>query len=772
MNKSKPTFPAKLLLCICAPYTAGICIYALFHPPIAVVLTIFILGLAFIKFKKLPYFLTALIVCASFSIGIVHFSAKEFSDRKFINQYAGRYLTISGKITDISFTDNNFQSITVDAHTLTCLDVTEKVDFSANIFTDCEKSFSIGDKVVFSDIFVPSKKASVHSFDAEKYLKSKGVFASFNPSTNHISVTDNSPDFLTKLRLFSLNLSSKLKNLVGGDQGGVASAITLGDSSGLSDRLSNLFRRCGVSHVVAVSGMHLSILIGFFFFLAARSRLHYKIRNILGIILVLLYMLLTGMSPSVTRAGIMIICVLSAAVLDRKEDAPTSFFLSAAIILAFNPYTIFSASFLLSYLALGGIILLSGHLSRIIGKLSFLPDFISTIAASSIAAWLFTLPVLAIMFGGISLVSLPANILILPFIQLIFGLSLTTLALSFIIPPLAPIVGFLIHFLIKTIVTCSEVIAAIPGSYVNLPQPGIIDIAAFIVFSLAVYLLVRGRKISKPMFAAICLAVCYTTFSFTYSATTWSVTYLDIGQGDCILIKAPGYKHYLIDTGPHSGTTISALRSCGVNRLEAIFLSHADKDHTGALSDILSQIPTGKVILPNRNIREKEVTTLVSLALSAGTDVEFSHRLCNYNFDGISVHTLWPRHSAAYGDENKNSLVMSVNIKGNKFLFTGDIDSGAENDIIKSGTYIDADVLKAAHHGSDSSSSDLFLQKVSPEYAVICAGNGNPYGHPHDDTLLRLENAGSQILRTDKMGDIKFTIDLFGNMRVHYETNR
>ena len=151
--------------------------------------------------------------------------------------------------------------------------------------------------------------------------------------------------------------------------------------------------------------------------------------------------------------------------------------------------------------------------------------------------------------------------------------------------------------------------------------------------------------------------------------------------------------------------------------------------------------------------------------------MEFARQQYKYDFSGMVADILWPaRTGYGSGDENSNSLVMSVDIKDNKFLFTGDIDSGAENDIIKSGADVDADVLKSAHHGSGDSSSDSFLLKVSPEFAVICVGNGNPYGHPHEEMLARLENSGSKVLRTDQMGDIKFTIDLFGNMRVDYET--
>ena len=509
--------------------------------------------------------------------------------------------------------------------------------------------------------------------------------------------------------------------------------------------------------------MHLSILIGFFFLLAGKTRLHYKIRNIFGIVTVVLYMAFTGFTPSVTRAGIMLICTLFAAVFDRKEDMPTNFFLSAAIILLLNPYTVLSASFLLSYTSLAGILIFTKPINEKLPR--FIPGKIKITIAATLSAWIFTFPVLAYMFNGISTLSVITNILVVPLVSIVFITSALTL-----LPGAGTVFAFIPKVLINVILFCGRMVAKIPFSYVSVSSPNVITFLCFSVLVISLYMFLTGRKMGKFGKVTLCVVLCVFVLSSAFSYLTYSVTFFDIGQADCALIKAAG-QTCLVDTGRDGDTTLSAIRSQGINKLDLIFISHYDSDHCGGLEKILKNIPTDTVVLPRYDMMGEKSTEICELATNSGADVEFANSFYDYHFAGISADILSPAVNFLPADENSGSMVISMNIRDNKFLFTGDIDSVAENVIISSRSPLDADVLKVPHHGSRNSSSDEFLKKVSADYSVISAGRDNSYGHPHDETLGRLRNSGTKILRTDMNGDIKFTIDLFGNMRAHYEAD-
>ncbi len=757
---------SRILCFICTTYILGISLCALLSPSIIVVtITVFVFA-TIALLVKLPHRSLIVLTCISFLIGTAQFYFVQQKSEVFCDRYVGRYVTVSGQIKRLSSTNSGKQSITLSANSISALGKTENRQLYFLLYTDYEKAFSVGEKITFSSIFKQPNKSSSHDFDFELYMHAKNISGSFFISSDKIQTSVGTPTLYDKLRLLSASLAKKVRENIGGEEGAVASAILLGDKSGFTDELTDIFTKSGISHIVAVSGMHLSILMAFFFLLAGKTRLHYKIRNIFGIVIVLLYMTLTGFTPSVTRAGIMLICTLFAAAIDRKEDIPTSFCMSAALILALNPYTIYSASFLLSYTALGGILIFSSPISGNLPR--FIPGKINLIIAGSLSAIIFTFPVLAYMFNGISTLSLITNIIVIPLVSVIFISSLAAF-----LPGMAGVIfGLIPKVLIKIILLTARFVTKIPFSYISVKDPSLLTLLCFAVFVLFLYMFLTYRKIGKKGMLVFYATVLISLISFAIPRLTHSVTFFDIGQGDCALINTPCGKTCLVDTGPDGDVALATLRSAGINKIDIIFISHADADHSGALESIVKNFPTHKIVLPRYDIFGESVTKISEIATSAGADVEFADSFTTYNFDGIFAAILSPARNIIYFDENSGSLVINFIIKNHKFLFAGDIDSQTESVIINSRKYVDADVLKVSHHGSKDSSSEYFLNCVSADYSIISAGRDNHYGHPHDETLLRLNNSGTKILRTDLHGDIKFTIDLFGNMRVHYEADR
>lgn len=768
MQNIKNAFAGRTLCIACAAFTAGIALRAfsiISLSVLAVTLTAFLLA---VTFKKLPNLFIIFIVCASLLAGFSHLNFTKLKIEHFSDEFSGRYLTVSGKITEVSTSSDKRQVLVIESDSFSCLGKNYKNDFSCLVYTDFDKTFSIGDNITFSDIFSPVRKNSIHTYDYELYLHTKNISTLFNLSSEKITLIDNHHTFLNEVQIFSKNTADRIRSLIGGDEGHVASAITLGDKSGFSDNLRDIFSKSGISHIVAVSGMHMSIIVVFLFLLMSKLRVNYKIRNIVTLVFVIIYMALTGFSPSVTRAGIMAIFMLVSAIVDSKYDALTALFFSAALLLIANPYLICSASFLLSYLAFLGLLVLAGPIKNRI-TVGFIPDFLKQILASSIAATVFTLPATVLIFGSISTYSLFTNLIILPFVSIIFGAVIIALILSLIYGPAGILFGFIAKLLIKTLLTVASGISLLPYSYINIKTPSVFDIICYAVIIFILYLMLTGRKPGLPGHCTLAVIACYFVVSITLSSLTYSVTFFDVGQGDCALIKTPGNHNFLIDTGPSGSTTMSALKSAGVNKLDAVFISHTDSDHSGALGEILENIPVVKVVFPHYNITSEEMENLKSISVKNGASVDFISRYHSYNLHGIPVDVVWPSpNQNTVSDENDSSLVLSLDLKGTNFLFTGDTGISAEELILKTNEIIDCDVLKVAHHGSDTSTSEKFLKKVSPQYSVISAGKYNSYGHPHADTLSRLENVGSTVLRTDISGDIIFSTDLFGNTYLSY----
>lgn len=768
MQIKKNVFTGRILCIFCAAFVAGIALCAFF----SVSFTIMVVTLAAFLFaatvKKLPGLFIVFTVCIFIFAGFAHFHYTKLADKNFSDHFSGRHLTISGKVTDISYTEDGRQGLVISVKSFNCLGEDYDKNFLTILYTDKEKTFDIGDNITFSDIFSPIKKNSVHSYDYELYLHTKNISTLFNLDSEYIDILDNSLNFSDRIKIFSKNIADKIRTLIGNEEGEVATAITLGDKTGFSDKLKTIFAKSGISHIVAVSGMHMSILIGFLFLILSKSRIHYKLRNIITTICVLGYMTLTGFSPSVTRAGIMAIFMLVSAIIDSKYDPLTALFFSAALILVFNPYSICSASFLLSFLAFLGILVFATPVKNKITA-RFIPDFIKHILSSSIAATIFTLPAIILIFGSVSTYSLLANLLIIPFVSIIFVAVIISLVLSLFFYPAGMILGFVAKILIKTLITVASGISRLPYSYINIKTPSFFDLICYAIIIILLYLALNGRRTGFTGHLILSAIACYFVICCTISALTYSVTFLDVGQGDSALVKSPGNHYFLIDTGPNGDVTMTALKSAGVNKLDIIFISHCDNDHSGALSDILENIPVKKVVLPNYNINSDEMANLVSLSLKNGANVDFASRYYSYNLAGISANALWPDCANYYvSGENDNSLVLSLDLKGTRFLFTGDIGNISEETILRTGQIINSDILKVAHHGSNDSGLSEFLEAVSADYSVISVGKYNTYGHPHEDLLMRLEDSGTTVLRTDLMGDIKFNADLFGNVRVSY----
>jgi competence protein ComEC len=232
-----------------------------------------------------------------------------------------------------------------------------------------------------------------------------------------------------------------------------------------------------------------------------------------------------------------------------------------------------------------------------------------------------------------------------------------------------------------------------------------------------------------------------------------TVHYIDVGQADCALLECEG-EYILIDGGnaEDSSLVVSYLQKQGVEELKAVICSHAHEDHVGGLPGVLAVYPTDAVYAPTRTYSSNCFDDFVYYTDQQGLSITIPEVGDTISFGGATAHVLGPVKQ--YADPNNTSIVLKITYGATSFLFTGDMETSAETDLLDSGTDVQADVLKVGHHGSSTSTGYRFLREVAPKYAIISCGTGNSYGHPHDAPLSRLRDAEVSVYRTDKMGHI------------------
>ena len=239
----------------------------------------------------------------------------------------------------------------------------------------------------------------------------------------------------------------------------------------------------------------------------------------------------------------------------------------------------------------------------------------------------------------------------------------------------------------------------------------------------------------------------------TDSTDVFTVHYIDVGQADSILLERSG-EYMLIDGGnaEDGDLVVDYLLNAGVQELEAVVATHAHEDHAGGLADVLKTFPTAAVYAPTRTYSSNCFDQFIYYADQQDLTVQIPQPGDRIPFGDVTVTVLGPVES--YSDTNNTSIVLLAQFKENRFLFTGDMETRAETDLLDLGTDVKADVLKVGHHGSETSTGYRFLREVDPTYAVISVGEGNSYGHPHEAPLSRLEDAEVTVYRTDKLGTI------------------
>ena len=576
------------------------------------------------------------------------------------------------------------------------------------------------------------------------YRRSDGILLCLY-ATEQMSVTKGEMPFPQKLQQ---RICEKIDRLYTGQTAALVKALLTGKRHEISYETSNELSVCGLSHAVAVSGMHVSILITLVGLLCGYQP---KLMSVIGIPVVILFMLMTGASASVCRAAAMQILMLLSPIMRRERDGLTALGAAAIILLAENPWCIASVSFQLSFAAVAGLMLFSDPMQKRMmawrkhpGKLFH--AVVSGISAT-VGATVLTLPLMMFYFGTVSIVAPVMNLLVLWAVTGVFSLGLA----SCFFAPFAWPAALLCRYLLSA----AKFAASFPFAAAYEQNMPLLVWAVAAYLCLAACLLFRRLPVRWMLCAlGVGFAVCVLTSHLQFASRPWRLTVLDVEQGQCLLLRVEDYIA-VIDCGgsdPEDAgeQAARALHSAGVTHADALILTHYDEDHSGGAAQFLSRVKTKTVYLPASRQEQAFAEKISSLT----EQIHFVKTLVEITVPGGKL-TLFPPVS----EENDNNAGLCILATAGEcdILITGDLNARAERALLAAWELPKVDILVAGHHGAQTSTSWELLRRVRPEKVAISVGEDNPYGHPHPQTLWRISYVGAKIFRTDEMGSIVFT---------------
>lgn len=601
------------------------------------------------------------------------------------------------------------------------------------------------------------------------YEQSRGVFLTGSASACSRS---RRPDRIP-LRFLPQEVARRWKASIAAhfpdDVSGFLSALVTGDKRGLPDGLYAAFRRAGLAHVVAVSGLHVGFLTGLLTTLLGRRR---RFSAAAGMALVFFFAAAAGNSPSVLRAAFLEVFLLLAPLLNREADKPTALSAVLLLLLLQCPYAAAGVGLQLSFGAVAGIYLITGPLytrwTAVLpkGAGGLRPLFRAAGAlvfgslSTTLGALLFTTPLTAWYFRSVSLAGPLTNLLTLWAVSETFLGGLITAVAGPVFPALSSLLGQLVAWPARWILWAARAIARQPLASLSLTT---VYLAGWFVLAYAVLLLplfFKGRV--RP---AIPVGVTAVTLCAALLMSTWpafharlTVTVLDVGQGSSTLFFSRN-RAVLVDCGGNSADdpgdlAADALQSLGLSRLDVLVLTHFHADHAGGVPELLARVDVSLLLLPDAEPEDPLRQEISALAERAGSEVRFLSDDLLFSFGDASMTVYAPLGDGGANEEGLSALCTAGDFD---VLVTGDMNDVVERRLVKYKDLPNIELLVAGHHGSKNATSEELLLAVRPEAAVISSGS-NRYGHPAPETLERLGAAGCDIYRTDGMGNITFTI--------------
>jgi len=538
-----------------------------------------------------------------------------------------------------------------------------------------------------------------------------------------------------------------------GERQAVLAGIVLGEDEGLTDELQEEFKASGLYHLLAVSGQNITFLalgvLGLGWLLGI-PRLQ---AEVVAIATIVAYVLAVGWQPSVVRAGVAGGLASLAWLLSRPRDRWHFLALGAAVLLVWTPASLLEPGFQLSFAAVGSIFLLMPRLRAALEGYPMTGWLRDTLAVST-ACGAATAPILWFQFGSVPVYSLPANVLVTLAIPPLLGIALVGSLLQPLVPSAALALAWLNGWLAAYVAACAGAIGGLPFAQIGSGAAVCVLLGApLLVFALQ---RLPARRRAAALACAAALVPALLAWQLAPDArlpppTGLRITFLDVGQGDAVLLQVPGGA-VLVDQGPPEANVAQQLRGLGVRRLSALVLTHPQRDHIGGAEDVLRRLAVDQVLDPGLALSGPELRAALAVAEDRGVPVVTARAGAGFRLGRLRLRVLWPdREGTAGTDPNRLAIVLLATYGEVDALLTAD----AETDVTARLLARPVEILKVAHHGSADPGLATELRELRPAIAVISCGRDNDYGHPTASTLSALRaSPGLAVYRTDEDGRV------------------
>ncbi len=634
----------------------------------------------------------------------------------------------------------------------------------------------------------PETPPEFDTFSYKEYLARRGIHSLVNRPRITVLAQGQGNPFYHAIYAFKARSQATINRLIPEPASALLTGILLGNDKGLPPDLADDFRTTGMTHIIAISGFNIAILMGVLISIS-QPLLQRRGAAVFAAVGIAAYTLLVGADPSVVRAAIMGgIYLLANRWLGRANFAYASLFVAAFLMTLFNPFSLWDVGFQLSFGATLGLMLYAEPFTRWTRRqlLRWLPrqtvrrvmGLLSDAVLVTLAAQVLTLPLMMAYFRQFSLVSFVANALILPAqpgVMIWGGLATLSGMVSTAVGQLFGWVAWL--FLTYTIVLV-RALASLPGAAVAVDiGPGAV-IAIYALIAAVTWLARQPPEARRAWQAAkwvrrvpraltygsgVVAALLVVGWGMTQPDGRLHVTFFDVGQGDAIFIQSPGGRQILVDGGQYPSVLNDQLgrqMPFWDREIDIVVATHPDADHVSGLEGVFGRYRVGLLITDGSELGESPIYDAVLLAARAqGTP---THRALAGEVidlgDGARLELLHP-DTVPMADRNENSVSLRLVYGDFSLLLTGDVEENGEKLMLANGRVPRSLVFKAGHHGSRTSSTLPFLQAVQPQIIVISAGVDNRFGHPHAEVLERAQAVGAIVLRTDELGPIQVTTD-------------
>ena len=631
-------------------------------------------------------------------------------------------------------------------------------------------AFNIGDIIEISgSLRIPFKSTNPSQFDYGSYLKNFNIYSVLyvNDEDTYKIISEKQPakwEFMNRLNKMRTDILKVHSKYLKSPNLEILGGIVFGDDAvPPPEYIKKSFVNSGLLHILAASGMNVGFIFAFWVFMLKRLKIPYRARILSGMLIVILYTLMTGLGPSVIRAALMLLFVLAGKLIDRDAHSVSLLSLVAVLMLIYNPAYLNDVSFQLSFFVTFGLITTA---QTVMQKFpSAAPDWVKAMIVIPVIAQIWVVPIQMFYFNTISLYAVFANIISSILLSVISFMGFLSSILA-IIKPIADIMcmsfDFILNYFLITLISISDFFGSLPHCIIQTTHPNIFQILIYYTMLLCATYLIKFDKYKKALCVLGVTSLILLCTTARIETKDLTITAFDVQNADCFLIKTPEQKYFFIDTGkaPYKSGNSQAkiimlkyLADNGIKDIEGVVVTHFDNDHSGGVVDIISNTNVKTLYLNSRDTETMTARNIFKTAKEINQNLIIAQNNKVIYKEPDFVIKTYKADAQGKNKSNENSILTLVTYKKFNMLFMG--DGGIEAyEQIKGNLPTNIEILKVGHHGGPNVVNERMINELGIKTSLISTGT-NHFGHPNKGTLDVLRD--TNIIRTDYLNSIKLS---------------